>query len=62
MRVPFIAAWAKPNPGNPFQQQLSIPAGEIQSQVATVQDLFPTILDLTGSHISGRSLRSMVFR
>ena len=48
MRVPFIAAWAKPNAENKLQQDLSIPAGEIQSQVAAVPDLFPTILDFTG--------------
>lgn len=47
MRVPFIAAWAKPNPENKFQRQLQIPAGKIQTQVAAVQDLFPTILQLT---------------
>lgn len=46
MRVPFIAAWAKPNSDNPNQQRLSIPAGAIQSQVASVCDLFPTVLDL----------------
>lgn len=49
MRVPFIAAWAKPDSANAFQQQLSIPAGEIQSQVASVTDLFPTILDIAGA-------------
>jgi arylsulfatase A-like enzyme len=48
MRVPFIAAWARPDPTNKFQQQLTIPAGGIQSQVASVTDLFPTILALTG--------------
>ena len=46
MRVPFIAAWAKPAAGNPFQQKLRIPAGTIQPQVAAVHDLFPTILEL----------------
>ena len=48
MRVPFIAAWAKPNPDNPLQKAWSIPAGAIQPQVANVTDLFPTILSLTG--------------
>ncbi len=51
MRVPFIAAWAKPNPENAFQQRLSIPAGKIQSQLAAVQDLFPTILEFTGATV-----------
>lgn len=49
MRVPFIAAWAKPNPDNPNQQTLAIPAGAIQTQVANVADLFPTILEITGT-------------
>lgn len=48
MRVPFIAAWAKPNPDSSHQKQLPIPAGSIQSQVAAVQDLFPTIAGLAG--------------
>jgi len=46
MRVPFIAAWAKPNPDNANQQQLPIPADTIQPQLAAVYDLFPTILDI----------------
>ena len=49
MRVPFIAAWAKPNKENRFQGQLPIPAGAIQPQVANVTDLFPTILEVTGA-------------
>jgi len=49
MRVPFIAAWAKPNAENPHQQRLPIAIGEIQSQVASVMDLFPTLLAFTDS-------------
>jgi len=49
MRVPFIAAWAKPNANNPHQKRLPIAAGVIQSQQAAVQDLFPTVLALTGA-------------
>lgn len=49
MRVPFIAAWAKSNPKNPHQKRLRIPAGKIQSQVADVTDIFPTLLALTDS-------------
>jgi arylsulfatase A-like enzyme len=49
MRVPFIAAWAKPNPEKPIQQRLPIPIGKIQSQVAAVQDFFPTILNFIGA-------------
>jgi len=48
MRVPLIAAWAKPDAANPHQKQLPIPAGAIQSQQAAVHDLFPTILSLVG--------------
>ena len=46
MRVPFIAAWAKPA-DNAVQKRLPIAAGAIQSQAAAVYDLFPTILGLT---------------
>lgn len=45
MRVPFIAAWAKAA-DTPYQKRLPIAAGAIQSQLAAVHDLFPTILAL----------------
>lgn len=48
MRVPFIAAWAKHDPNNPWQNKLPIPAGAVQSQMASVCDLLPTIAKLTG--------------
>ncbi len=48
VRVPFIAAWAKPSAGNAFQKRLPIAAGAIQSQQAAVYDMFPTLLALTG--------------
>ncbi len=48
MRTPFIAAWAKPNPENEWQRKLPIPGGVIQSQVANVTDIFPTLLNLVG--------------
>ena len=48
VRVPFIAAWAKPSAANAFQQRLPIAVGVIQSQQAAVYDLFPTLLALTG--------------
>ncbi len=48
VRVPFIAAWAAPNPDHPLQQQLPIPAGAIQNRLASVEDLFPTLLQLAG--------------
>jgi len=46
MRVPFIAAWAKPDSNNSNQQRLPIAPGKIQDQQAAVQDLFPTVLSL----------------
>jgi len=48
MRVPFIAAWAKADGGNPHQKRLPIAVGAIQTQQAAIYDLFPTILGLTG--------------
>ena len=48
MRVPFIAAWAKPAPANAHQQRLPLAVGAIQAQQAAVMDLFPTILGVTG--------------
>ncbi len=44
MRVPFIAAWAAKDAANAHQQRLPIAAGAIQPQIATVEDLFPTLL------------------
>ncbi len=48
MRVPFIAAWAADDAGNPHQQRLPIPANALQSQQAAVQDIFPTLLAAAG--------------
>lgn len=51
VRVPFIAAWAQPDPGNPWQKRLPIAAGEINSQIGTITDLLPTICSLVGVNI-----------
>ena len=48
MRVPFVAAWVRPNSSSPMQQRLPIPADSIQPQIASVVDLFPTLLELAG--------------
>jgi arylsulfatase A-like enzyme len=48
MRVPFIAAWARQDPANPHQRRLPIAAGAVQGQLASVCDLFPTILAVAG--------------
>lgn len=50
-RVPFIAAWARPNPNNPHQQRLPVATGAIQTQQASVEDLFPTLLGLAGLEV-----------
>ncbi len=47
-RVPCIAAWALANPANPHQARLPIPAGAVQTQLATVCDVFPTVLGAAG--------------
>jgi arylsulfatase A-like enzyme len=51
MRVPFIAAWGKANSDNAHQRRLPIRANAVQSQVASVCDLFPTILHLVGRDV-----------
>lgn len=48
MRVPFLAAWAKPNAENSWQKRLPIATGAVQDQLAAVYDLFPTALALAG--------------
>lgn len=65
-RVPFIAAWAKPDPTNIHQRALPIPADVIQPQQAAVQDLFPTLLAVAGveppdgHRIDGLDLRRLM--
>ncbi len=51
MRVPFIAAWARPKPEQPQQRRLPIAVGALQPQLATVMDLFPTILAVAGAKV-----------
>jgi arylsulfatase A-like enzyme len=48
VRVPFIAAWAKPNSAHPAQARLPIAAGGVQTRLASVCDLFPTLLNAAG--------------
>ncbi|MCE9605487.1 MAG: sulfatase [Planctomycetia bacterium] len=48
MRVPFVAAWAKPDESRAVQRRLPITAGAIQPQQAAVYDIFPTILNTAG--------------
>jgi len=66
MRTPFIAAWAKPDPSNPHQKSLPIPSGCIQTQVANITDLFPTLAAITKSSlpadhpIDGKPLKTLL--
>lgn len=66
MRVPFIAAWAKPSEDNAHQKQLAIPAGALHNQVAAVHDLFPTIANIAGVNapenhtVDGSSMQTLL--
>ena len=46
VRVPFIAAWGKPDTDNRWQKKLPISAGAIRKEIGVCYDLFPTIVDL----------------
>lgn len=50
-RVPFIAAWAKPNAENAFQKELPIAPNAISPQPVISEDLFPTILGLANATV-----------
>ena len=62
MRIPFIASWAKPQRNNQWQKKMPIKQGAIQTQLGTIMDIYPTILDLLdiknpmGHSIDGTSL------
>ncbi|MBX3421495.1 MAG: sulfatase [Pirellulaceae bacterium] len=66
MRVPFIVAWAKSNPTLQCQVELPIAANAIQPQLATVYDLFPTLLNVAGATaphehvVDGRPLNTLL--
>ena len=49
VRVPFIAGWAKPQLENHFQKAYPIGIGQVQTQMATIMDLYPTILSVAGA-------------
>lgn len=51
LRVPLIVAWAKPDPDNPFQQQLKIPQNSIENDIVTCTDMMPTLLSITGNRV-----------
>jgi arylsulfatase A-like enzyme len=66
MRVPFIAAWARSRADHPHQTRWPIPAGAVQTQVAAVPDVFPTLLGLAGVNgpdahvVDGRRLDTLL--
>lgn len=51
VRIPFIAAWAKPNAENRFQKQLPIASNAVQTQMATMMDIYPTLLYVAGAKV-----------
>lgn len=48
VRTPLIAAWAKPHAESKAQKALPIPANVINPQLATVMDIFPTVINVAG--------------
>lgn len=49
MRVPFIAAWAKPCDEAPIQKRFPIARGVLEPEsIGTIHDILPTILEVTG--------------
>ena len=66
MRVPFIAGWAKVNPDNRLQKEFPIATGTVQTQMATIMDIYPTVLsaagiDLPAHHVlDGGDLKKML--
>lgn len=65
-RAPFIVAWAKQNNESAVQQALPIPANTVNVQMATVMDVFPTVLDVAkvsvpeGHVVDGHGLKKML--
>lgn len=51
LRVPFIASWAKVNAQNSLQNKLALARNSIQTQIATIEDLFPTLCHISGTQI-----------
>ncbi len=48
VRVPFIAGWAKPDVNNVFQKRYPIAQNCVQTQMATIMDIYPTVLSVAG--------------
>ncbi|MEM7394518.1 MAG: sulfatase-like hydrolase/transferase, partial [Verrucomicrobiota bacterium] len=52
-RVPLIAAWARPNPANPFQQAMPIVTNSVEHDIVACWDLPVTIMSAAGLPIPG---------
>ena len=48
MRVPFIASWGAVDPQNKYQQEFPIVTNGVQLQMATIMDIYPTVLSVAG--------------
>jgi arylsulfatase A-like enzyme len=53
IRVPFIAAWAQPNPQAAIQSRLPILQDSITTEMGSIHDIFPTLLDLADVRYTG---------
>lgn len=66
VRTPLIVSWGKPNDKNDIQRKLPIKQQAIQTQLATVMDIYPTVLymidiDNSDNHIiDGFNLRKQL--
>ena len=66
VRVPFIAAWGRPDENNPWQKEFPIAAGTIRQEIGVCYDLFPTIADLVDAPVhaahpvDGQNLRRLL--
>jgi len=49
MRVPFIAAWAKPSDSSELQKKFPIKPGTVHDSFASICDIFPTLLELAAA-------------
>ena len=66
MRVPCIISWAQPDASSPSQQAMPVKQGGVQTQLATIMDIYPTVLDIADVPLprdyalDGTSLRRMM--
>lgn len=57
MRIPFMAAWAKPAPNNNWQKKLPIKQGFVQTQIGSIMDIYPTIVELVDASVPKSYIR-----